>query len=158
MKIELPPSSALNWAQRTVIHSAATVRNDIPVRRGCSERGPASYAARAAERTRQRCPAGAGFPGWPGNFSARLSHQHSARQALQDAVQMLAHAVVLFEARGQVTIGVFEFVAQPPHLRLQLHVGIFERRRRLGEGSKRLRQRALVEPDYAGFERVQQRG
>lgn len=71
---------------------------------------------------------------------------------------MLAHAVVFFEARGQVAIGVFEFAAQPPHLCLQLHVGTFERRCRLGEGSKRLRQRALVERDHARFERVQQRG
>jgi len=71
---------------------------------------------------------------------------------------MLTHAVVFFQARGQVTIGVFQFVAQPRHLRLQLHVGTFERRCRLGERSKRSRKRALIERDHSRFEWVQQRG
>jgi hypothetical protein len=56
------------------------------------------------------------------NPGSGFDHQNTARQALHNAAQTFADAVIFFETGGQIAVGDFQFLAKMRHLPLQLSV------------------------------------
>ena len=100
---------------------------------------------RSERRARERAQQPPRFRVGDRNRIIGLGDQYATRQAREDPVQVLMHALVFRQAARQIAIGVCQLPAQPSHFALQMRVRALERGRRLGKRSKRPDQGQLIE-------------